>query len=286
MSGVNMNFMRYLNIVLLVSLLTVSKALSQPLSLMTYNIRLDVSSDKENAWPNRKAFLTSQIRFYAPDIFGVQEARPNQMAYLKDNLTKYEAFGQGRDGGSKGEHSSIFYNKDKIQLLQSGTFWLSETPDEVSKGWDAAYPRICTYGLFKHIDSENTFWVFNTHLDHQGVESRRQGVQLILNKIITLNNQNRPYILMGDLNASPESEVITALSNRLDDSRLVSKINFGPEGTFNDFDHQRPVNRRIDYIMLSKEPKISVEKYGTLSSTIDLRFPSDHFPVYVELTLN
>ncbi|MEQ9303844.1 MAG: endonuclease/exonuclease/phosphatase family protein, partial [Marinoscillum sp.] len=151
---------------------------------------------------------------------------------------------------------------------------------------DAAYPRICTYGLFKHIDCENTFWVFNTHLDHQGVESRRQGVQLILNKIITLNNQNRPYILMGDLNASPESEVITTLSNRLDDSRLVSKINFGPEGTFNDFDHQRPVNRRIDYIMLSKEPKISVEKYGTLSSTIDLRFPSDHFPVYVELTLN
>jgi len=278
--------MRYLYIVLFI-LLSVINAQSQTLSLMTYNIRLDISSDGENAWSKRKHFLGSQVLFYAPDILGVQEARPGQMDYLEEILIDYEVFGKGRDGRNEGEHASIFYNKNKLEVIQNGTFWLSETPNYPSIGWDAAYPRIFTYGQFKVLDSNTKFWVFNTHLDHKGSVARKQGIQLILNKIEKLMDQNEPVMLMGDFNVEPESELITLLKLRMEDSREKAKIVFGPEGTFNGFDYQKAVVRRIDYIMMSKGHKdMKVEKYAVPSSSADLKFPSDHFPVYVELNLN
>ncbi|MFD1616152.1 endonuclease/exonuclease/phosphatase family protein [Gelatiniphilus marinus] len=258
---------------------------SQKLNVITYNIRLDVASDGENAWANRKGFLSSQVQFYSPDILGVQEARPNQMTDLKEVLKDYKTIGIGRDGYNKGEFSAIFYNAKKLKVEEENTFWLSETPSEISMGWDAAYPRICTYGLFTVLENNQKIWVFNTHLDHVGKEAQLQGMQLILKKIKTLNTNDFPVIVMGDFNVEPNSELITNLKQTLNDSKDKAKLVFGSKGTFNVFKFNEPVTRRIDYIMLSKSTKIEVEKYGVLSSSIDLKYPSDHFPVFVELTL-
>lgn len=258
---------------------------SHNLSVMTYNIRLDVASDGENAWPNRKHFLSSQIQFYSPDIMGVQEARPNQMEDLKGALKGYDVIGTGRDGGHKGEFSAIFYNSKKVKVEQENTFWLSNTPNEMSKGWDAAYPRICTYGLFTLLESNQKIWVFNTHLDHVGTQAQLEGMALILEKITALNTANLPVIVMGDFNVEPGSQLIDNLKKSMNDSKDIAKIVFGSNGTFNGFKFEEPVTRRIDYIMFSKSSHIEVEKYGVLSSAIDLKYLSDHFPVYVELTL-
>ena len=261
------------------------QAINHNLDVMTYNIRLDVASDGENAWANRKDFLSSQVLFYSPDILGVQEARPNQMVDLKDALKDYKAIGIGRDGNNKGEYSAIFYNAKKVNVAQENTFWLSETPDTISKGWDAAYPRICTYGLFTVLENNKKIWVFNTHLDHVGNEAQLQGMQLILKKMAVLNTDGFPVIIMGDFNVEPTSELIANLKQTMSDSRDQAKIVFGSNGTFNGFKFKELVSRRIDYILLSKSSKISVEKYGVLTSSIDLKYPSDHFPVLVELTL-
>lgn len=253
------------------------------LSVMTYNIRLDVASDGENAWPNRKDFLTSQVQFYGPDIMGVQEARPNQMIDLKNVLQNYQTIGTGRDGENKGEFSAIFYNADKFKVENHHTFWLSETPDEISKGWDAAYPRICSYGLFTALKTGQQFWVFNTHLDHKGPQAQLEGIQLILKKIAELNTSNFPVVLMGDFNVEPDSKLILNLKEKMNDAREIAKVAFGANGTFNGFKFKEPVTRRIDYIMLSKS-NLKVNKYGVLSSAIDLKYPSDHFPVMVYLS--
>lgn len=258
---------------------------NQSLNVMTYNIRLDVASDGENAWANRKGFLSSQVLFYGPDILGVQEARPNQMADLGAALKDYKTIGIGRDGDNEGEFSAIFYNSKKLKVAEENTFWLSETPNQISLGWDAAYPRICTYGLFTLLENNQKIWVFNTHLDHVGSEAQLQGMQLILKKIEALNTSGFPVVVMGDFNVEPNSELITNLKQTLNDSKDKAKHVFGPNGTFNGFKFNEPVKRRIDYIMLSKSTNIEVEKYGVLSSSIDLKYPSDHFPVFIELSL-
>lgn len=255
----------------------------QELSAMTYNLRLDIASDNENAWSFRKYFLSSQVLFFEPDILGVQEARPNQVADLKEALKDYRFIGKGRDGDQEGEHSGIYYNANKVEVEKDHTFWLSETPDVVSKGWDAAYPRVCTYGLFTLKESHQKFWVFNTHLDHVGLIAQREGMHLILNRIKTVNTENLPVLIMGDFNVEPHSEVVTHLKMFYSDSREKAEVVFGPEGTFNAFKYDAPVTQRIDYIMVSDQ--FEVLKYATFSSSIDFKFPSDHFPVFVELLL-
>ncbi|MGJ8592774.1 MAG: endonuclease/exonuclease/phosphatase family protein [Aquaticitalea sp.] len=258
---------------------------SQDLSVMTYNIRLDVASDGENAWQNRSNFLTSQVLFLNPDIMGVQEARPNQMKDLGAALQDYKSIGNGRDGDDKGEYSAIFYNTKKLKVENVNTFWLSETPDELSKGWDAAYPRICTYGLFTLIEGGKQFWVFNTHLDHVGGEAQKEGMKLILSKMEQVNVKNLPVFLTGDFNVEPNSEVITNLKETMIDSKDEALLKFGPKGTFNAFKYNEPVTRRIDYIMVSKASNLTIDKYAVLSSSIDFKYPSDHFPVFVKYTL-
>jgi endonuclease/exonuclease/phosphatase family metal-dependent hydrolase len=255
----------------------------QSLQLMTYNIRLDVASDGLNAWPNRKDFLSSQIQFYEPDILGIQEAMPHQVVDLEQLLTQYSQVGIGREGLGKGESSNIFYKKDKLQVLETNTFWLSETPDEISRGWDAACNRVCTFALFQEISSNKKWFVFNTHLDHMGEEARTKGIDLIFDKIVQYNKHNYPLILMGDFNLEPQDNRILAIKKKMDDASEISTAKpFGPVGTFNNFEFNTPVTKRIDYIFISKKSKLEVKKYAVLSDSKDLKYPSDHFPVYVE----
>ena len=271
-------------IIVLIFILNGFSAQAQILKVMTYNIRLDVSSDGENDWTHRKDFFTSQIQFYEPDIFGIQEAKPNQVTDIATSLPEYGYLGVGRDGEEKGESSNIFYKKERFYVKETNTFWLSETPDVVSKGWDAAFNRVCTYALFKDLKSKKTFWVFNTHLDHMGEEAKTKGIQLILSKIETLNLKKYPVIFMGDFNSEPSEKRIIELRKIMDDSREVSQQKpFGPSGSFNNFKHDEAVTKLIDYIFISKNCFFKIKKYAVLSDAKDLKYPSDHLPVYVEL---
>jgi endonuclease/exonuclease/phosphatase family metal-dependent hydrolase len=275
--------MKHLLTVMILFFLLLGNA--QSLKLMTYNIRLDIESDGENKWSNRKDFLTSQIQFYEPDIFGVQEAKPNQVIDIATALSQYNFIGIGRDGAGQGESSNIYFKKDRFKILKSGTFWLSETPDVISKGWDAACNRVCTYALFKDLKAKKTFWVFNTHLDHIGELAKTNGIQLILSKIIALNTNKDSVFFMGDFNSKSSDERIISLKKVMNDTSDISEIKpFGPSGTFNGFKHNEPVTELIDYIFISKKSNFKVKKYAVLSDSKELKYPSDHLPVYIEMS--
>ena len=254
------------------------------MNVMTYNIKYANENDGENSWSQRKDHITNQIKFYEPDIFGVQEALLVQLEHFKENLQGYKYLGVGRDDGKqKGEFSAIFYKTEMFNPLKKGNFWLSETPSQPSKGWDAAYERICTYALFEKKDSGDKFWVFNTHFDHMGVKARENSAALILKKIEQLNEENSPVILMGDLNLEPDSKPVKLISQAFNDSKKVAKnVIFGPEGTFNAFEFHEPVTRRIDYIFTQG---MEVLKYAVLTDSKELKYPSDHFPVFVTIQL-
>lgn len=254
------------------------------LSVMSYNVKYANENDGENSWSQRKDHLAGQLKFYEPDIFGVQEALHNQLEFLKNELNGYEYFGKGRDDGAqKGEFSAVFFKTKKFELLEQGTFWLSSTPGTPSKGWDAAYPRVCTYGKLKEKSTGKEFWVFNTHFDHVGTKARKKSTRLIHEQIELLKKDKDPVILMGDFNLEPETEEIRFLSTTYTDSKAAAKVSFGPEGTFNAYEFHSPVNRRIDYIFTTDN--IGIFKYGVLSDSNDLKYPSDHLPVLVFLEL-
>lgn len=255
----------------------------QAVKVMTYNIRLDVASDSMNAWPKRKEFLASQIEFHAPDIIGTQEGTPAQIDWLDERLTAYARIGEGREGGHQGEYSAIYYNRHQLTVKASGTFWLSETPDKVSIGWDAALPRIVTWARFSERRGERDFFVFNTHFDHIGTEARLQSADLILTMMDSLNKDNHPFILTGDLNLTPETAPLQKLSSALTDAFIAAPVKLGPVGTFTGFHYEVPATRRIDYIFAS--PTAEVVNFATLTDAIDGRYPSDHFALMSTLHL-
>lgn len=254
---------------------------AQDISIMTYNIKLDYPKEGENSWENRKPFMLGQLQFYEPDIFGVQEAMPNQMKDLDSLLMDYNFVGVGRDDGlNQGEFSAIFYHTKRFKVLKSFTFWLSDTPETVSMGWDAVCNRICTYALFEDMVSQKKFYVFNTHFDHVGVEARKNSAILILKKVADINTENYPVVLMGDFNMEESHESIQYIKKYLNDSKEVSILKpFGPTGTFNGFNFHEPVTNRIDYIFV--DSKFSVNKYAVLSDSKDSKYPSDHLPVLI-----
>nr|WP_051935963.1 endonuclease/exonuclease/phosphatase family protein [Salegentibacter sp. Hel_I_6] len=258
---------------------------AQELEVMSYNIKFANETDGDNSWSKRKDHITNQIKFYEPDIFGVQEALVSQLEHLKAEMKNYKYVGVGRDDGKKaGEFSAIFYNNKEFKVLDEKTFWLSETPDEISVGWDAAMERVCTYAKFRDRASGKEFWVFNTHFDHVGEKARENSAKLIWEKISALNNENLPVLLMGDLNLEPDTSGIQFLMEKMNDAKTVAKLSFGPEGTFNGYNFEEPVTRRIDYIFTSDA--IQVIKYGVLTDSKDLKYPSDHLAVLVKLKMD
>ena len=252
-----------------------------PVNIGSYNIRYDNKGDGINAWPNRKENVKGLIKFHDIEIFGVQEALIGQLKDISE-LTDFAYIGKGRDDGKEaGEHSAIFYKKDRFKLLKSGDFWLSETPDKPGKGWDATCcNRICSWGRFQDLNTKKEFYFFNVHFDHQGVEARRQSGFLMAKKIKEIAG-NSSTILTGDFNSTPETEQIKTIQAILSDSREVTKQPaYGPEGTFNSFKFDAPMDKRIDYIFVSKN--IDVLKYGVLTDAKEQRYPSDHQPVLIQ----
>ena len=254
------------------------------LSVMTYNIRLNIAVDGANAWPHRKEFWAAQVTTAAPDILGVQEAVPGQVDFIDAALPNHDYIGHGRNGGALGEYSAIYYHREKFTVEQEATFWLSQTPAIKSMGWDAAYPRICTYGLFTQQDTGKQFWIFNTHLDHVGEVARAKGTALILELIEQVNGQDHPVIFIGDFNAKPDDPLIGTIKVQMNDAKDISVSDpIGPDATFNGFKRNNPEARRIDYIFVSKSSSLSVQHYFVLEALQQGRYPSDHFPVMAVL---
>ena len=261
-------------IFLFIALLGGSLGLSaqEPVTIMSFNIRMDTKSDSANAWPFRKDMAASQILFHEADIVGVQEALHHQMTDLSERLKKYKYIGGGRDDGKeRGEYSAIFYNEERLEMIVSETFWLSPTPAVPgSKGWDAAITRVVTWGRFKDKRNGKEFFVFNTHFDHIGKEARKQSARLILQKIKDLAG-NRPVILTGDFNANPNDEPIQVITDKenpmhLVDAKSISATpHYGPTGTFSGFGPRERTDQPIDYIFVRNG--VTVLKHATLSET-------------------
>ena len=260
--------------------------LAQSVTFMSYNIRYDTDRDSMNAWSHRKAFLLNQVQFYEPDVMGTQEGLIHQLDYLAEGLVDYKYVGIGRDDGrTKGEYTAIFYNQSKFKLLKEGTFWLSQTPEKVGLGWDAVCNRTCTYILIENKQTNQKYWVFNTHFDHIGKVARANAAKLILQKAKTINTENYPIILMGDFNVEPTDPIYNLLTNQLADCQKVSEqAPLGNEGTFSGFKFHEPLTRRIDYIF-ADTTQLRVLKYAALSDSKDCRYPSDHLPVFVKVSM-
>lgn len=255
---------------------------------MTFNIRLATPTDGINQWENRKDRVAETILWYDTHILGVQEALHNQMLDLQARLPEYAWVGVGRDDGkAAGEYSAIFYKKAVVEVLETQTFWLSETPQVPSFGWDAKIRRVVTWAKFQEKVSGKVFYVFNTHFDHQGVVARRESAKLLKKKVTEIAG-NVPAVVMGDFNAAPAQEPIQIMvgdiAPNLKEARLASKSKpFGPTGTFNGFQARETSDEPIDHIFIT--PSWRVHKFGTLSPTWKGLFASDHFAVIAWLEL-
>ena len=259
-------------------------ATAQTLKVMSYNIRYDNPNDGENRWDRRKQAVVGLVKHYEPLVLGIQEGLHRQVAYLDSSLADYAYFGVGReDGKTKGEYSAVFYHQREVKLIQQATFWLSETSEKPSVGWDAALERICTYGLLEHQATQQRFWVFNTHFDHRGAKARNQSARLIMRKINELNTDDLPVVLMGDFNLLPINKPIRYLKTQLQDGKKITqKAFYGPRGTFNGFRAKPLLLKRIDYVFVRK---FKVESYTHIDDrTLENLWISDHLPVFCTLS--
>lgn len=246
------------------------------LKVSSFNIRFDNPGDNENRWDNRKQSIVLFLESENLDIIGMQEALVHQKNYLDHQLTAYESIGIGReDGLAAGEFAPIYYKKEAFTLLDSGTFWLSETPESPSIGWDAVLERICTYVYLRDNRNGRIVHFYNAHFDHVGNEARQNSARLIMD-FIQSNSANEWVILAGDLNTEPDSEPYNViLEGGLRDS-YNSRVRFGPVGTFNGFEPSSSFSRRIDFIFMNGFSSVS---YFANDLTVNGNFISDHFPV-------
>lgn len=254
-------------------------------NVATYNIRFDSPNDHGNLWKNRSPHLINQVKFHKMDIIGTQEGMHHQLEEMKKELG-FPYIGLGRDkGGNEGEFSAVFYDPSKFEVLEQATFWLSEDPDHPSKGWNAALNRVCTWGKFQDRDGK-MFYLFNIHYDHIGQKAREESSKLVLKQIKEINKENLPVIFMGDFNVTQENVAYRTIveNSFFKDSKEVSQIPaFGPDGTFTGFDWDKMPEGIIDHIFVC--PKINVIRHGILTDNYGLKYPSDHFPVMVEINL-
>jgi len=263
-------------------------ALILQVTFMSYNIRFDTESDGINKWENRKAHVAAIIRYEHPDFLGTQEGLAHQIEFLVDELDGYAYIGVGRDDGARaGEFSALIYNDVRFELIPNTdhTDWLSESPLIPSKSWDAALPRIITYGSFRNRSDGAVIHVFNTHFDHVGQTAREQSARLILETIQRVAGEE-PFVLMGDFNVTEDNPVYRILRDgppALKDAFHVTQTpHVGPHFTFEGFAvRNSPDARRIDYIFVPQ--RATVTKHAILSTFRGGNYASDHLPVVAKV---
>ena len=260
---------------------------AEPFRVMTYNIRYNNPGDGEHAWPHRRARVASTILFNRADLIGVQEALKDQLDSLSVLLPGYAWLGVGRDDGRQsGEYSAIFYREDRFEPIDSGTFWLSQTPSEPgSKDWDAAITRIVTWAHFRDLDADTSLFHFNTHFDHRGELAREKSAELIERSVTEMAGEY-PVVLTGDFNFPPDAVGYATLTSSLTDALYASEEpHHGPEDTiYGGFEVTHEPGRRIDYIFTKNN--VSVLQHATLSDNWEGAFASDHLAVISTLRVD
>ena len=282
----------------------------QEMLVGSYNIRNknDGDSLRGNLWSKRCQVICDQVRFMAPAVLGTQEVLHTQLTDMLQRLDGYGYIGVGRDDGKEGgEYAAILYDRNRLQLLDEGNFWLSETPDVPRLGWDAACIRICTWGRFRDTLTTKEFCFFNLHMDHVGKVARREGARLVVRKIAEIAH-GEPVILTGDFNVDQNDEIYTIFteSGLLKDSYDSAPVRLAENGTFNSFNPRLKTESRIDHVFVS--PQTDVRAYGMLTDIYwtpqpaaaqkgsdapeelslreaKIRLPSDHYPVFVRIHL-
>ena len=268
--------------------LLVSSSLLAQLNVLSFNIRYDNPKDGEHNWKYRKENVASLVRYYDSDIIGMQEVLKNQLTDLEELLPGYSWAGVGRDDGVEaGEFSPVFYHTGRLKKLDGSTFWLSETCDVPGKmGWDAACNRVVTWLKLEERSTGKVFFAFNTHFDHKGAVARLESAGLILQKIAEIAG-DAPVVLTGDFNCIPGSEPYRALlagQHLRDGFRVSESTPYGQKSTYNGFKVPEEDNeRRIDMVFVTEG--IRVLKHAVLTDSWGGKFPSDHFPVLVNLLL-
>lgn len=259
-------------------------ASAQHLTVATYNLRLFTNSDTGNLWVNRAPIVAELIRYHDFDIVGTQEGYQNQLDDIIKILPEYQRSGAGRDDGKdKGEHSAILFKKDKFKLLNNGDFWLSQTPEKPSLGWDATCcNRICSWVYLQDIKSKRRFYFFNAHYDHQGNIAREESSKLIMQRIKSVAG-NEPVVLTGDFNGDRNSTWYQRIANSgwLKDTYTQVKYPYANNGSFNSFGSNLKSDEVIDHIFTTINFKVL--RWGLLTDSYHGKYPSDHFPITAQI---
>jgi len=263
--------------------------------VMSYNIRMGVANDGDNHWDIRKVATPAMIYDIRPVVFGVQEAFRFQLDYILEKCPSYREVGVGRDDGADGgEHMSVFYDTDSLDLVTWGNYWLSQTPDRPSKGWDAACYRTATWALLEVKSSGQRFYFVNTHLDHKGFQARANGLQLLYDRIQQMNTEGYPMVLTGDFNVKPDNEGLNGINSLMKPARFTA-VEADARGSFNGWGKYgesegapdlgvKPVKALlpIDYIYYSGFSQCATFHVVT-REYCGVRYISDHYPIYSDL---
>ena len=253
----------------------------EPLPVMSFNVRYGSADDGDYVWPNRRDAACAMINDQRPAVFGVQEALDFQLDYFQENCPGYKYVGVGReDGIHDGEHMAVFYDSNRIELQEWGTYWLSETPFQPSYGWDAACRRTATWTLLKDKATGRNFYFVNTHLDHVGKEARRKGLLLLVERIGAMNPEGYPMILTGDMNVYPDDPCLNELRTLMQDSRQTAKVTDN-DVTWHDWGKVsgRPP---IDYVFYAGFK--GCDKFEAIRQPyLGVPYVSDHYPVKATL---
>ena len=259
---------------------------AQELSVMSFNVRNSGAKDDVNDWEHRKKASLTLLKEEKPDLLGLQEALPDQMAFFNRHTRRtFGHVGVGRDDGkSEGECMAIYYRKRAFKLLDSGTFWLSETPEEPTMGWDAACKRTVTWVRLKHKKSGKDIFYFNTHLDHVGVKARQESIKLICQSISQMVPADTPVVLSGDMNSHSAEPFFAPLK----EAGLLSSRDIAPitdnRSTYNGFKDENVPAHMIDHIYIRDCKALSFSVLR--DKTYGVPFISDHYPVVLRFSIS
>ena len=262
------------------------------LKVVSYNVRMSMAADADgnNRWENRKEASIKMVNEQNPLVMGLQEACPDQIEYLDSNLNVYKHIGVGRDDGKLlGEMMAIYYDTTRVELLKSGTFWLSETPDSVSFGWDAACRRTCTWGVFALNGTDKHFSYFNTHLDHMGQEARKNSITLIVSKIKELAPADAPVFLTADFNSYTDNPIFNPLKAAMSDARKACE-DTDTAATYNGFGkiEGNPATNNLNDVVIDHIffKGVTPVKFEVLDGDYGVPYISDHYPIVFTFRFN
>ncbi len=254
------------------------------LSIMSFNVAVDNLQDGKG-WQSRKAGVHNMLSQAKPMVIGFQEAQAHEITYMINLHPEYKWYGLGRDTGnvpssttsySAEEAMVIFWMKDSLDVMNKGTFWLSQTPDEPGKGWDAAYPRTLTWIEFKHKITSQRFYVFNTHLDHKGKTARTESMKLIASQMAVINSKNYPAFLTADFNTTASDAIFAPIKPKMTSTRDVAPDSDKTKMTYNGYTSAG--KSQIDHIFFSGD-KLTPLTFKVLDGDYGTTWVSDHYPI-------